>query len=127
LSKKEAEILACRLKEWNLLQQGTKVCFFRNLQDEFKCFFSQENDLVFRTDIYSVMEALGHEHNTPEWHLFIDSSKVSLKAVLLHNGNKYPSVPLAHAISIKKSYENMKLPLEKIHYEKNISGTSVGI
>jgi hypothetical protein len=28
LSKKEAEILACRLKGWNLLQQGTKVCFF---------------------------------------------------------------------------------------------------
>jgi hypothetical protein len=26
--KKEAEILASRLKEWNLLQQGTKVCFF---------------------------------------------------------------------------------------------------
>jgi hypothetical protein len=73
------------------------------------------------------MEALGHEHNTPEWHLFIDSSKVSLKAVLLHNGNKYPPVPLAHTISIKKSYENMKLLLEKIHYEKNISRISVGI
>jgi hypothetical protein len=28
LSKKETEILASRLKGWNLLQQGTKVCFF---------------------------------------------------------------------------------------------------
>jgi hypothetical protein len=35
------------------------------------------------------MEALEHQHNTPEWRLFIDSSKVNLKAVLLHNGNKY--------------------------------------
>jgi hypothetical protein len=67
------------------------------------------------------MEALGHQHNTSEWH----SSKVSLKAVLLHNGNKYRSVPLAHAINIKESCENMKLLLEKIHYEKykrNICG-----
>jgi hypothetical protein len=38
LSTKEAEILASRLKGWNLLQQDTKVCFFRNRQDEFKCF-----------------------------------------------------------------------------------------
>jgi hypothetical protein len=49
------------------------------------------------------MEALGHQHNTPERHLFTDSSKVSLKAVLLHNGNKYLSVPLAHAVNMKES------------------------
>jgi hypothetical protein len=64
------------------------------------------------------MEALGHQHNTQEWRLFIDSSKVSLKAVLLHNGNKYPSVLLAHFVNMKESYENMNLLLEKIHYEK---------
>jgi hypothetical protein len=28
LSKKEAEILSSRLKGWNLLQQGSKVCFY---------------------------------------------------------------------------------------------------
>jgi hypothetical protein len=73
------------------------------------------------------MEALGHQHNTPEWRLFTDSSKVSLKAVPLHDVNKYPSVPLAHALNMKESYENMKLLLEKIHYEKNMSGISTGI
>jgi hypothetical protein len=78
-------------------------------------FSSQENDLVFCNDICYVMEAIGNQHSTPEWHLFIDSSKVSLKAVLLHNGNKYPSVPLAHAVNVKESYENMKLLLEKIN------------
>jgi len=31
--------------------------------------------------------------NTPDlWRLFIDSPKVSLKVVLLHNGNGYPSL-----------------------------------
>jgi hypothetical protein len=63
-------------------------------------FFSQENDLVFYNDICSVTEALEHQHNTPGWRLFIDSSKVSFKAVLLYNGHKYPSVPLAHALNM---------------------------
>jgi hypothetical protein len=71
------------------------------------------------------MEALGHQHNTPEWSFFIDSSKVILKAVLLHNGYKYPSLLLAHIVNMKESRENKKLLLEKIHYEKykwNICG-----
>ena len=38
----------------------------------------------------SVMEVLGQEINPDQWRLFTDSSKVSLKAVLLHNGNKFP-------------------------------------
>ena len=38
--------------------------------------------------------------------------------VLLHNGNKFPSVPLAHAANMKESYENMKLMLGKIKYDE---------
>jgi len=38
--------------------------------------------------------------------------------VLLHNGNKFPSVHLDHVTNMNESYENMKLLLEKIHYEK---------
>jgi hypothetical protein len=47
--------------------------------------------------------------------------------VLLHNANKFPSVPLALAANTKESYENTKLLLEKIQYEKynwNIYGDS---
>jgi len=50
--------------------------------------------------------------------LFIDSSKVSFKVVLLHNGNKLPSVPLAHAANKKESYESMKLLLGKNKYDE---------
>jgi len=64
------------------------------------------------------MEVLGREFNPDQWHLFIDSSKVSLNVVLLHNGNKFPSVPLAHATNTKESYENMKLLLGKIKYDE---------
>jgi len=53
-----------------------------------------------------------------EWRLFNDSLKISLKAVLLHNGNKFQSVAQVHAAGIKESYENMKLLLGKIQDEK---------
>ena len=117
LSKKKAELLCSRLKGWNLLQSETKVCFYRDRHDDFKDVFSLEDGVVFCNDVHSVMGALGHDYNTDEWRLFIDSSKVSLKAVLLHNGNKFPSVPLAHAANMKESYDNMKLLLRKIKYE----------
>ncbi|UYV82854.1 hypothetical protein LAZ67_22001095 [Cordylochernes scorpioides] len=57
-------------------------------------------------------------HDTEEWRLFVDSSKISLNAVLLHNGNKFPSVPIAHASNMKETYENMKLFLKKKEYER---------
>ena len=82
-----------RLKGCNLLHQDCEICFFCNRQNEFKECFSQENDLVYCTDIWSARQAVGNQHDPSEWRLFIDSSQSSLKAVLLHNGNKFPSVP----------------------------------
>ncbi len=54
------------------------------------------------------------EYKPEEWSLFIDSSKRSLICVLLHNGNLYGSVPLAHSTTLKEKYEEIKLVLEKI-------------
>ena len=73
---------------------------------------------MFCNDVCSVAEVLGHECNPEQWHLFTDSSKVSLSVVLLHNGNKFPSVPLAHAANMKELYESMKLLLGKIKYDE---------
>jgi len=52
-------------------------------------FLPLEDGVVFSNDVCFVMEVLGHEYNPDQWRLFIDSSKVSLKAVLLHNGNRF--------------------------------------
>jgi hypothetical protein len=60
------------------------------------------------------MEVLGNEYDPDQGCLFIDSSKVSLKLVLLCNGNKFPSVPSAHIPNMKESCESMKLLLGKI-------------
>jgi hypothetical protein len=49
--------------------------------------------------------------------LAIDSSKRSLKVVLLHNGSKYASVPVAHSVHLKESYENLALVLTKLNCE----------
>ena len=46
LFKTQAELLGSRLKGRNLLQRDTKVCFFRNRQEEFQDFYSEENDLL---------------------------------------------------------------------------------
>jgi hypothetical protein len=64
------------------------------------------------------MEVLVHEYNRDQMRLSIDSSKMSLKVVLLHNSNRFPSVPLAHATNMKESYESMKQLLDKIKYDE---------
>ena len=83
------KLLGSRLRGWNLLRKDNKVCFFRNRQEEFQDFYSEENDLVYCNNIYIVMDVLDHEHKTTEWILFTDSSKTSLKIVFLHNRNKF--------------------------------------
>jgi len=50
--------------------------------------------------------ALGHQHDPTEWRLFLDPSKVSLKGVFLHNGNRFPSVPITHAANIQSPVKN---------------------
>ncbi|GFV32392.1 uncharacterized protein TNCV_1676781 [Trichonephila clavipes] len=51
-----------------------------------------------------------------EWRLFIDSLKRSLKAVLLHNGYRYASVPVGHSVLLKECYENLEFILNKFSY-----------
>jgi hypothetical protein len=63
--------------------------------------------MVFCNYVCCAIEAVEHQHNPAEGHLFIDSSIVRLKAVLLHNGNKFPFVPLDYVANTKESCENM--------------------
>ena len=84
------------------------MCIYIGCHQKFKDFFSQEDGAMFFNDICSIMEVLGHEYNPDQWCLFIDSSKVSLKVALLHNGNRFPSISLAYATNMKESYESMK-------------------
>lgn len=56
---------------------------------------------------------------------FQDSSKRSLKALLFHNGNAKPSIPVVHAVGMKETYESMQIILKLINYfqhAQNICG-----
>jgi hypothetical protein len=68
--------------------------------------------------VTGLFEAIGIACNPNEWYLFIDSSSRSLKAVLLHNGNKYPSLPLAHLVHFKKDYNSIKSLLDALKYDE---------
>jgi hypothetical protein len=72
-----------------------------------------DGDLVYCNNNQKLMEELQLEHTTEQWRGFTDSPKVSLKAVLLHNGNMFPSIQLAHAIHTKEMYENLQVVLQK--------------
>ena len=70
---------------------------------------------MFCNNSAGLLLKLGMTKYVPEeWRLFIDSSKQSLKCVLLHNGNEFASVPLAHSTTLKEQYEAIKYVLEKI-------------
>ncbi|KAI6658945.1 hypothetical protein LOD99_10864 [Oopsacas minuta] len=65
-------------------------------------YFSQQEGLVFCNDIEGLLLEMGVPQYKPEdWRLLIDSSKRSLKCVLLHNGNKYASIPTGHSTKLK--------------------------
>jgi len=65
-----------------------------------------------------LMQTLNINDNPLDWRLFIDLFKLSLKAVLLHNGNTLPSIPVGHSVHNEESYENMKILMEAINYDK---------
>src|ERR1043165_5406791 len=88
LSKNKAEILASRLQQWNLLQENVKISVYRDRYKDLTQFFAMKSDLVFCHEINGLMNSLNNEYKPEEWRIFIDASKLSLKAVLLHNGNE---------------------------------------
>jgi len=77
-----------------------------------------ERGLAASTGIDGLMQTLNTNHIPLDWRLFIDSSKLSLKAVLFHNGNTLPSIPVGHSGHNEESYENMKTLMVVINYDK---------
>jgi hypothetical protein len=121
LTKGQSELLGSRLAEYKLLAPGTSTSKFRNRHKDLVTFYTQSDsgdNICYCRDINGLMEKLGVKHIVKEWRLFIDSSKSSLKAVLLHNGNKYASVPVAYSTHMNETYGNLAILLEKISYNE---------
>ncbi|GFU54508.1 uncharacterized protein TNCV_3024831 [Trichonephila clavipes] len=56
-------------------------------------------DPVFCNNVPAILEMFKIMYEPEEWRLCIDSSKRSLKAVLLLNGNRYASVPVNKVVT----------------------------
>ena len=97
LPKVKAELLASRTKQWQYLDEGVKISLYHYRQKNLEVFYAMEGTPVAWKDVDGLFKALNMIHCSDEWRLFIDPSEVSLKAVLVHNGNVLPSIPVAHA------------------------------
>lgn len=117
LSKGKSELLVSKFKDWNLYSGKLRVTSHRKRHETFSSYFTDEEDITYCHNIPGLFQEIGIEFDSTAWRLFIDSNKTSLKAVLLHNGNEYPSIPLAHSVHLKESYENVKTLLEKLNYD----------
>jgi hypothetical protein len=77
-------------------------------------FYSMDSDLLYCYYSQQLMQELQLEHISEQWRLFTDSSKVSLKAALLHN-----SIPLVHMVHMKEMYESLHVLLQKIRHKEH--------
>ncbi|XP_061433007.1 uncharacterized protein LOC133358637 [Lethenteron reissneri] len=118
LTKSNAKLLTPRLKQWNLLDESVQVANQRKRHQPFCSFLTHQDGLCFCHNVTSLFEAIGIVCNQNEWRLLIDSSSRSLKAMLLHNGNKYPSLPLPHTVHLKEDYNRIKTLLDALKYDE---------
>ena len=116
LTKGKSEFLASRLQERNL-EKGVKITLYRKRTEDLLALFTMKDDLCFCNDITELFEQLEIPYDKTNWRLFMNASKDSIKAVLLHDDNTLPSVLAAYSTTMKESYENLKAILTRIHYD----------
>ena len=117
LPKQSAEVLVSKLQEKPLLKADTSVSFYRNREEKLRKYFQSDGQLIYCKDIEGFLLAMGlSAYCSNERRLFIDSSKRSLKCVLLHNDNLYGSILIGHSVTLKENYENIKVVLKRLKY-----------
>lgn len=63
MSKPQAELFGPRLKERNLVQIKTKVCYFCNRDENLKDSQCHQLEIVFFNNVYGLMIILDIEYN----------------------------------------------------------------
>ena len=92
---------------------------FQAKKTTFASFYAMFSDsdhlsLCYCTDMQGLFQMISTAYSASDWRLLIDSSKRRLKAVHLHNGNVYSSIPIAHSVQMKEDSESAKIILELI-------------
>ena len=101
-----------------MLDLGTNITC--NRDDLLISFFTIEDYFVYCNNIQGLLSEMDlPEYNPDEWRLFIDSYKLSLKCLLLHNSNKFACVSIGDFVIIEDHYLNVKMVLQKQRYSKH--------
>ena len=112
-----------RLSKKNFLAKDVKVDYFQNREEKFRKYLTKIDDssLVYFYDVQGLMDELKPGvYKDEEWRPFIDSSKRSLKGVLLHKTNNKlskASKKYGQKFSYMQKYlgTNLKKDLESAH------------
>ena len=82
------------------------ISVYRKSHEDLDNFLKMERGHVTCTDIDGLMQILNINHNPLDRRPYTGSSKLSLKAFPLHNGNTLPSTPAGHSVHHKEPYEH---------------------
>ena len=90
-------MMASRLQKKHLVP-GISVSVYRKREKKLRKFFYSDGQLVYCTVVEGLLLAEGlSAYHSNDWRLFIDSSKRIKVCPILHNGNRYGSIPLRHS------------------------------
>lgn len=104
------------MNDENLLNSGTKIICYRNKENDL-LFFSHENDVFCKNVKGLPLKMNLAEYFSTDWKLFIYSSKLSFKCVLLYNGNIYGSI--VQSTKMKEEYNNTAFVIENIKFHEH--------
>lgn len=110
MSQRMAEWITSFMKKKNATSKHVNGTAYRRRQKKFLQFFSTNGSktTAYCKDIKGLFAFMNMEYNIKDWRLFIDGSTSSLKAVLLHNTNKMPSIPLFYSTDHKEDYDSLE-------------------
>ena len=121
LSKKLSELLVHVQTKKNCSKLERKVQSFAP-DKRASCSSLIHHLTVYCCDIPGLVTVLGvgaPGYDPKDWRLFIDSSKRTLKCVLLDRGHFFIAIPIVHSVSLKEKYEHIKTVLQLLKYEEH--------
>ena len=91
--------------------QTTKLARFMclsELHQDFSRFFASADGLCVWHNVNGLFDSIGIPCISKEWRLFIVSASWILKGIVHQNGNRYPSIPLAHLMRLEENYTKVQ-------------------